>query len=78
MKGMTGWARRSTASSTRISVRRVARCCSALPVWICTLAISRYQSQYSSQTKSVDRAGDVVEAVLGKALGHGGLGRCSG
>ena len=40
------------ASSVRISVRRVARCWASLPVWICTLAISRYQSQNSFQTKS--------------------------
>ena len=50
MKGVTGCSSRSTVSSTRISVRRVARCCAASPAWICTLAISRYQSQYSSHT----------------------------
>ena len=50
MNGITGCARRSSASSTRISVRRVARFCASSPVWICTLAISRYQSQNSSQT----------------------------
>ncbi|MNV80099.1 hypothetical protein D3C71_1736810 [compost metagenome] len=52
MNGMIGWARRRMASSVRISVRRVARCCASVPVWICTLAISRYQSQNSFQTKS--------------------------
>jgi len=50
MNGMTGCIRRSTVSSTRISVRRVARCCASVPVWICTFAISMYQSQYSSHT----------------------------
>ncbi|CFN71229.1 Uncharacterised protein [Bordetella pertussis] len=50
MNGMTGWARRSTASSTRISVRRVPSCWAGVPCWICTLASSRYQSQYSSHT----------------------------
>ncbi len=50
MNGATGCSRRSTVSSTRISVRRVARCCAGVPLAICTLAISRYQSQYSSQT----------------------------
>ena len=38
------------ATSVRISVRRVARCCASVPCWICTFAISMYQSQYSSQT----------------------------
>ena len=33
-------------------INDVARCWAALPFWICTLAISRYQSQYSFQTKS--------------------------
>ena len=50
--GMIGCASRSTASSTRTSVRRVARWRAASPFWICTLAISRYQSQNSFQTKS--------------------------
>ena len=36
----------------REGVRRVARCCAASPVWSCTLAISRYQSQYSFHTNS--------------------------
>ena len=47
-------ARRSVVSSTRISVRRVARADASSPAALaslsCTLAISRYQSQYSSQT----------------------------
>jgi len=51
MKGVIGCSRRSTVSSTRISVRRVARCCASVPFAICTLAISMYQSQYSSHTK---------------------------
>ena len=40
------------ASKVRIKVRRVARCCAGSPFWICTLAISRYQSQYSFHTNS--------------------------
>ena len=50
MNGMNGCARRSTASSTRTSVRRVPRCCASLPSASCTLASSTYQSQYSSHT----------------------------
>ncbi|MNT11115.1 hypothetical protein D3C72_1459780 [compost metagenome] len=48
--GMIGWARRSTTSSTRSRVWRVARCWPSVPCCTCTLATSRYQSQYSSQT----------------------------
>jgi len=48
--GVIGWSSRSTVSSVRISVRRVARCCGSVPDCSCTFAISRYQSQYSSQT----------------------------
>ncbi len=52
MKGMIGCARRRVASSTRISVRRVARCSASLPRASCALASSTYQSQYSSHTNS--------------------------
>ena len=51
MNGVIGCSRRSTVSSMRSRVRRVARCSDSLPDCSCTLAISRYQSQYSSQTK---------------------------
>ena len=50
MNGVIGCSTRSTVSSVRISVRRVARCCASPPFAICTLAISRYQSQYSFHT----------------------------
>ena len=65
------------ASSTRISVRRVPRCCAASPVWICTLAISRYQSQILVPDELVDGVGDVVEAVLGEALARRRLPRAA-
>lgn len=52
MKGISGWFRRSATSSTRTRVRRVARCWASLPPWICTLASSTYQSQYSFQMNS--------------------------
>ena len=52
VEGISGCARRRMASSTRTRVRRVARCCASLPRCTCTLASSRYQSQYSSQTNS--------------------------
>ncbi len=52
MKGMIGCASRKIASSTRTSVRRVARCWPSEPVCSCTFASSTYQSQYSSQTSS--------------------------
>ena len=52
MKGAIGCISRSTVSSVRIKVRRVARCSASVPLASCTLAISRYQSQYSSHTKA--------------------------
>ena len=53
MNGISGWARRSTVSSTRASVRRVPRGFPhASPVQTCAPWPVRYQSQNSSQTNS--------------------------
>ena len=53
-KGIIGWMRRSTASSTRTRVRRVPRSLagSASGSVRTVLESSRYQSQYSFQVKS--------------------------
>ena len=52
MKGVMGCAKRRMVSKVRIKVRRVARFWASSPTWICTLAISKYQSQNSFHTKS--------------------------
>ncbi len=61
------------ASSTRISVRRVARC------WACGAGLDLHFGDFQVPVaelvpdKVVDRVGHVVQAVVGKALGHVGL-----
>ena len=52
MNGITGCASRNIVSSTRTSVRRVARWRAALASASCTFESSTYQSQYSSHASS--------------------------
>ena len=70
MKGMTGCARRSTASSTRTSVRRVARCSASLPA--CSLHLGQFQIPVAVfvPDEFVDRARGEVEAVAVEAFAH--------
>ena len=67
MNGMIGWASRSTASSTRTSVRRVPRCCASLPFGELVLGDLDVPVAVLVPDEAVDRARDVVEAVLGEA-----------
>jgi hypothetical protein len=69
---MMGWARRRIASSVRISVRRVARCWAVAGL---DLHLGDFQIPVAELVPDevVDRVGDVVQAELGKALGHFGL-----
>jgi hypothetical protein len=65
MKGAIGWSRRSTVSSVRSRVRRVARCSDSLPSEAAPWR-SRGTVAVLVPDEGVDRVGDGVEPVLAK------------